>query len=202
MRPRHVLLCALMVSVPAFAQETQPPAGFHEHDGFFLSLSMGPAYASVDNTAGSTTLTYSGFGASFDFRIGGAIGQNLILTGDLMGWSLFEPEVSGHGSMSDSYFTQSTVGAGLTYYFMPVNVFVSGTVGFAGFSLDASGRRASTDSGVGVYVKAGKDWWVSADWALGIAASLGWSSVSNSTDAGSEKLSGYSVSLQFNATYQ
>lgn len=202
MRPLIVLLCALVVTFQAFAQETQPPPGFHEHDGFFLSLSTGPAYANVDDKAGSTTLTYSGYGASFDIRIGGAIGQNLILTGDLMGWSLSEPKVSGYGSISNTHFTQSTVGAGLTYYFMPINMFVSGTVGFAGFSLDANGKSTTSDAGVGIYVKAGKDWWVGADWALGVAASFGWSSVNNSTDSGSEKLSGYSVSLQFNATYQ
>ena len=202
MRLRPVLLCILACAVQASAQEVQPPPGYHEHDGFFLSLSTGPAYASVDDKWGSTELRYSGFGASFDFRIGGAIGQNLILSGDLMGWSLSEPEVSGYGSMNNSYFTQSTIGAGVTYYFMPANMFISGTVGLAGYSLDANGSGGTTDKGWAVYIKGGKEWWVGADWALGIAASFGWSSVNNSTDFGTEKLSGYSVSLQFNATYQ
>jgi hypothetical protein len=137
----------------------------------------------------------------FDLRIGGTISRDLILTGDLMGWSLRDPEVSGYGSLSDADFVQATVGAGLTYYFMPANIFISGTIGVAKFSLTAGGKAVDSDNGVGVYLKAGKDWWVGADWALGIAASLGWSSVTNSTDFGSEKLSGYSVGVQFNATY-
>jgi len=199
---RRILLCVLVISAQALAQEVQPAPGFHEHDGFFLSLSTGPAYASIDDKFQSTTLKYSGWGASFDVRIGGTVAQNLILTGDIMGWSLSNPEVTGYGSLSNTNFVQSTIGAGLTYYFMPVNMFISGTVGIAGFSLETKGTSATTHKGLGIYVKAGKDWWVGADWALGVSASGGWSSVQNSTSSGSEKLSGYSISVQFNATYQ
>ena len=47
---------------------------------------------------------------------------------------------------------------------MPANIFISGTVGLAGFSLDVGGNTTSSDAGLGLYVKAGKDWWVGADW--------------------------------------
>ena len=202
MRLLLVLLCAQTVSAQILAPEPEQPTGFHEHDGFFLSLSTGLGYANVEDRWGGAKLTYDGLNGSFDVRIGGSIAQNLILSGDLMGWSLSDPKVSGYGTLGNTSLIQSTVGVGLTYYFMPANIFVSGTVGLAGFSLDAGGNTTSSDTGVGLYLKAGKDWWVGADWGLGVAATFGWSSVKTATTSGDEKLSGYSVGLQFNATYQ
>lgn len=197
-----VLLCAQTVSAQVLIPETTQPSGFHEHDGFFLALSTGPVYANIKDQWRGTTLTFDGVGASFDLRIGGSVAQNLILSGDLMGWSLDEPKVSGYGSLDNVDLVQGTVGVGLTYYFMPENIFISGTVGLAGFSLDVRGTTTNSDNGLGLYVKSGKEWWVGANWGLGVAATFGWSSVKTATNSGDEKLSGYSVGLQFNATYQ
>jgi hypothetical protein len=206
MKRVRLLFCAVLIALPAASQVTPPPPGFHEHDGFFLSLSAGPTYASIDNEASSLKLVYSGWGAGFDVRIGGTVAPNFMLSGDLMGWVLENPKVDvsgyGSGSLQNTSFLQSTIGVGVTYYFMPVNMFLAGTVGFAGFSLDANGQTANTDKGLGLYLKVGKDWWVGPDWALGIAGSFGWSSVKNSAGTVSETLSGYSVGIQFNATYQ
>ena len=205
----------ILGTLMAMGQENPPPAGYHEHDGFFLSMGLGPLTASYDDKvsgnapfAGST-LTFSGWGALFDVRIGGSIGTNLILSGDLIGRSLVEPklEINGGGSatLEDVTFTEALVGAGLTYYLMPENIFFSATLGLSNISLDyyRSGTRVTgtTDTGFGVNVKVGKEWWVGDDWALGIAGSGSWMSLTNKPSGATEDFTGYSFSVQFSATY-
>lgn len=212
---RTLIPLMMLAALAAMGQETQPPQGFHEHDGFFLSMGLGPVSASYDDKVSGNlpltgnTLTFSGWGGIFDIRIGGTIGTNLILSGDLIGRSFWEPKVEisggGSGTMENTTFTESLVGAGLTYYLMPENIFFSGTLGLSSISLEYkhSGTTVSgsTDTGFGVNVKVGKEWWVGSDWALGIAGSASWMSLSNKPSGGTEEFTGYSFGLQFSATY-
>jgi len=210
-----LLLLLVLGTALAMSQETAPAPGFHEHDGFFLSLGLGPQTANYDDKVSGnlpfsgSTLTFSGWGGLFDVRIGGTVGTNLILSGDLIGRTLSEPklEVSsgGSGTLQDVTFTETLIGAGLTYYFMPENIFLSGTLGFSQISLEYNSGSArvsgTTDAGFGLNVKVGKEWWVGADWAIGIAGSAGWMSLSNEGSGGAEDFTGYSFAVQFSATY-
>jgi hypothetical protein len=72
-----LFMCGLNV---VQAQETaKMQTGFHQHDGFYLSMSVGPLFGSVNDDLGNYTMDMSGTGAQFDFKIGGAIKENLIL---------------------------------------------------------------------------------------------------------------------------
>lgn len=205
MRTLTVLFLISFLAAPAGGQEPSQPPGFHEHDGFYLSLSAGPGYSSTKDEAEPLgTFTISGMAVAFDVRIGGTIADNLVLSGDIISWSIQDPKVEREGGGSgtfDGMFMHITYGAGLTYYFMPSNIFLSGGLGAGYFSFSRGGDSFRTDPGLSFHVKAGKEWWVSADWGLGVAASFGWGSVKNTVDSQTETLSGYSVNVQFNATF-
>ncbi len=207
MKSLIVVATMLVFVVSGFAQTESQEPGYQEHDGFFLSLSGGPSYSNTKDKLQGFEITFSGVGFGLDVRIGGTVAENLILSGDITGWSITNPktEVSGVGSATtEGSLFFSMYGAGLTYYFMPTNIFVSGSVGLGIYSVEKNGTTGRTDPGIGVYVKAGKEWWTSAQWGLGFAVTFGYSSVKNTgkilnVDV-TEELSGYSIGLQFNAT--
>jgi hypothetical protein len=206
MKIAAALLSVLLVISSVRGQEPAEQPGFHEHDGFFLSLSGGPVYQRLDDELGSLKLTFSGAGSLVDVRIGGTVGPNLVISGDIIGRVISKPdvEVEGIGSANSNFdLTESTVGAGITYYFMPVNIFVAGTVGLTRFGIASGGgvSVSTTDPGLSLYFKVGKEWWVGADWGLGVAASFAFSGVSNTVGSLTEDLSGASIGIHFNATY-
>lgn len=57
--------------------------GYHEHDGLYLSMSIGPLFGNimdhVTGVNGPYLTTIAGTGGQFDFKIGGAISKNLLL---------------------------------------------------------------------------------------------------------------------------
>ncbi len=65
-------------------------------------------------------------------------------------------------------------GGGLTYYTLPVNAYLTAAVGAATFTIEG-GRSGggtvsvSTRSGLSLQFAAGKEWWVSKEWGLGVA---------------------------------
>jgi hypothetical protein len=66
------------------------------------------------------------------------------------------------------------IGAGLAYY-MPNNLYLSGTLAFAQLSSgdeDNTETRSETDFGPGLSLTFGKEWWVSDNWGLGVALNL------------------------------
>ena len=200
-------ILSLFVVASSHAQEQSQEPGFHEHDGFFLSMSLGPGYSSTEDKSDQTSyaVTFSGLAVAVDIRIGGTIARDLVLSGDMMGRIVQDPKLDfsggASGTLEKASFGQYYYGAGLTYYIMPSNIFLSGSVGVSYFSLERDSERYRTDPGFGFFVKAGKEWWVGADWALGVAATFGYSSVNNEANSVTETLSGYSVNIHFNATF-
>lgn len=76
--------------------------------------------------------------------------------------------------------SHTLLGAGVTYYFMPINVFVGGSIGPSIMSIEASGfegSRSDSDVGFGMRFEAGKEWWVSENWGLGLSGELQYSYV-------------------------
>jgi hypothetical protein len=65
-------------------------------------------------------------------------------------------------------------GAGVAYYIMPANVYFSGTLAVLTQPDDRKSIPTPPDLGTGFGGKlaAGKDWWVSTNWSLGVAAEL------------------------------
>lgn len=174
--------------VPKNLQETNPiePAaneipGFHQHDGFFLSMNVGPVIGDVIITmtgAPFNKMTYSGTGATVDFKIGAAFIKNNIISLDIISRSMTVSEMMFDGRSLTSFpdpvsAGDVTTGIGFTHYFMPYNLFINGTIGISTFSIESGGTKAESESGYSLHIKTGKEWWVSKNWGLGISGGYG-----------------------------
>lgn len=179
--------------------------GYHEHDGFYLSMALGGSSGTIN----APTSELSGGGGVFDFKIGGTISKNLILHATITSFSISGPTFKSNGvseKISNSVSVgQAIVGAGLTYYIMPSNIFVSGSVGLGNFSIfesTNSSNSISTDNGTSLQLKVGKEWWVSKNWGLGVSGFYNSTNVDQkSTGLVAGKWSGSQVGIAFNATF-
>lgn len=147
-----------------------PAPGTHRHDGFFLRMFGGPGYGKL----GSSGRSYDGFAMGVGWAIGGALTDNLILFAEENGL-VMPAAVKATDSSSGEPLGLMMLGAGMSYYFMPHNLFLSGSVLGA---FQPSVKRDSTSDvprlspGVGGKLMVGKEWWASANWGLGAAAHL------------------------------
>jgi hypothetical protein len=178
-----------------------------QHTGFYLSMGLGPAFGTITSDMGHELIDMSGTGVKFDFKIGGAVKENLILHGTMISTMLSGPSVKssygGTGKAGDniSITENMLIGGGLTYYIMPSNLFLSGSLGLGNYSItdtDNSSVNGTTNSGFSMQLKVGKEWWVSRRWGLGIALTYGKTFVDNT--AGNEKLNSNRFGILFNAT--
>jgi hypothetical protein len=172
MNPIPSLFAMLSVCTLSTAQ-SEPET----HDGFFLAFGLGPGYGHLetDITERFGSLTNSGFGPSFDIRIGGGSPKGLIFHATLLGDRMLFPKQQWPNGGITPYYKQlglNLFGAGCTQYIMPANAFVSASGGMAQILVQS---RQSTDAqkvdgdGLGLQLKVGKEWWVSPNWGLGVA---------------------------------
>jgi hypothetical protein len=206
----------LLTSLAGYAQSQYNPEaepGYHKHDGFYLSMNGGPTFGDITLKATGASynkLTFGGPGFLADFKIGGAVMENLILSGDFIFHTISGPDVEVDGtkvaSSNDVSAGGNLIGLGVTYYFMPVNIFLNGTFGFAQFTLrnKAANINSSSETGLGVALKAGKEWWVSKNWGLGISGGFLYQGADDKADPGtpdySGKLSTAKFTVMFNTT--
>jgi hypothetical protein len=172
-------------------------------------MSIGPNFPTITSEVkGDSKYTFTGTGALFDIKIGGALQENLLLHATLLSSSLVGPKVTS-GSISQNApnnlsIGESMLGGGITYYIMPQNIFLSGSVGFGGYTLidnTNSNNSVSTDKGFSMQIKAGKEWWVSKKWGLGIAVTYGKTKLTNSPGGGVEEfMDSNNFGVLFNAT--
>jgi hypothetical protein len=181
---------------------------YRVHDGFFLSLSCGPNSSEISvEVKGQNDVNYSGTGPVFDLKIGGAIKENLILhatltTNYVAGPELITNGVSQHTS-NNLLIGEDFIGGGITYYIMPSNTFLSGSLGFGNFRImDTDAETSGTsDKGFGMQLKVGKEWWVSKRWGLGIALTYAKTKLTNTPGGAVEELmNSNNYGIHFNAT--
>lgn len=174
----------------------------HDHEeGFFLRLSAGGGGASTEVTGNGVTVKCSGPAGDVNFAIGGIVSPNLALHGTIFGWTITDPEVkvSNLSGNLEGELTLSGIGAGLTYYFMPANLYISGTLGVGRLELRKTRLFDGTsDAGLMADVTIGKEWWVGDQWGIGVALGLGLHSVPD--EGSSDNWSGGSVGVRFTAT--
>jgi hypothetical protein len=189
------LVGSSLTSTPALAGEPRT------HDGFFLRLSAGGGYASsAVNVAGIDVVELSGGAGDLNLAIGGTVSPNLIVHGTIFGWSLSDPTVKLVGIETPDFrgdFTLSVWGGGITYYFMPANIYISPNVGFATIS-GGDDFDGNYDGGFALDVTLGKEWWVGNSWGLGVAGAFGYHNVADGDI--DENWSGTSFVLRFTAT--
>jgi len=191
-----MLMLALLLVVPATVR-----AGARDHEGgFFLRMVLGGGIAGSSIDTDSTDVDFSDAGFIFDIAIGGMVSDNLALHGAIFGWSMSDPDAEVNGvdiGSAQGDLTLAAFGGGLTYYFMPINIYVSGMAGFGQLSGD-DGITGESDFGLATNFMVGKEWWVSGRWGLGLAASFGYHSIPD--ELGDESWSGTNFAVLFSAT--
>ena len=190
-----ILPCVLFAASPALAGE-------RDHlGGFFLRLSGGLGYGSTSIESQRTDYEFSGGAGNINLAIGGGIASNLALHGTIWGWSVDGPDFKIDGETITSVRTDLSMGAvggGLTYYIMPANVYLSGSLGFGSLTADGPDLEGESDTGFAADATLGKEWWVGGKWGLGIAGGVGFHSIGD--DFVDSNWSGVNVDLRFTAT--
>lgn len=175
--------------------------GAEQHDGFYLRMHLGPGYTSVSADDDKKT-KLSGSGAGFGVSIGGMVVENFGIFGVISDTVASNPELEFDGETYDTKKDVSAgivgLGAGVVYYVMPVNLYVSGALMADEFSIQEDGDEiAHSDKGLGLELMVGKEWWASDNWGLGVAGALRFTSVSED----STNWTGKGFNVVFSATY-
>lgn len=182
-----------------------PPAAYgppaFRHLGLALRFDLGIGYLGTSASPGD--LKISGGGGSFGFMVGGAISENLILGGELWDVVTFSPTFTQGGvTVTGVSASMALVGVGvnLTYYFMPANVYLSLSPSITNVNLTTGGMTGSTESGFGMKIALGKEWWVADHWGIGLAGQFYFSS---NVDKGPNPPTWSSLAggIAFSATY-
>jgi Outer membrane protein beta-barrel domain len=166
-------------------QVAQP--GAQKHDGFYLRLLIGPAYATSSVPVGTSDLTFSGIATGLDVAAGYTVAENLSIYGQITGTSSKDPEVTAGTAQGDAEGTLGVYGFGVgaSYYVMPLNLYFHGGVLATQLTMESetmSGgstttSKAESDTGFGLNAGIGKEWWLSDNWGLGAGAQFLFSKV-------------------------
>ena len=164
--------------------------GSYVHEGFFLRLQLGPGGSSITREGES----WSGVSLGLGLAIGGSPVEDFAIHLDFQTAWLFDPpgEVDG--------IAMQALGLGVTWYIMPVQIFLSGSagVGWLAFGND-DGQTKDTSAGFALDVVVGKEWWIGADWGVGAGVQLLYMHVQDYID--DEGIDALAVNALFTATY-
>jgi hypothetical protein len=196
------LLGLLGIAAPARARgET--------HDGFYFNgqIGFGGSTIVIDDE-GFPDVEFENGNGDFSLDLGGALNENLVLFGRL--WSIVQnsPNAESAGVELDldddvSVFAYGTA-LGARYYFMPINLYAGASLGVARFGIEADGdSQAESDFGFGFQLEVGKEWWVDADWAIGVGGRFTHASAEDDPRPASDsrQVSGDALGVLFTATY-
>jgi hypothetical protein len=182
------------------------------HQGFFLSPFIGfaqnDAYYNSDNP-NVNNVDLGGPGAMAGVDIGGSVAQNLIVYGELFASDTESPDfnypngmVVNNGNVSMSF---QGLGAGVRYYFEPLNLFIGGGLNFMDFKLSndtgASVVTNTSDFGIGLRAAVGKEWWVSNNWGIGVAGELFYGEMDDPPISNQTSVSATAIGIVFTASY-
>jgi hypothetical protein len=158
-------ICCVAFASSLFAISNASAGQPRTHDGFFMRLSGGVSYASTTvESDNKNEVKFEDFGGHGNFAIGGMIAHNLALHGTVWGWDIADGDVAINGQEDNTNLdiNLGAVGGGLTYYFEPSNIYVSGSLGIG--KINFSTIFEDTDMGVAFEALLGKEWWVGDSW--------------------------------------
>ena len=179
-----------------------------EHDGFFMRLSLGGGSGKATIEEAGNRAEFKGGAGDMNLAFGGMVSKNLALHGTMWGWGVQDPDAnitivtigSGSGSLNGD-LAMSAIGPGLTYYLMPSNVYLSGSVGFGSLS-GSKDLEGNSETGFALDTTIGKEWWVGDNWGLGFAGDFTYLSAKDKNLVGSnENWSVTGFGLRFSATF-
>ncbi len=188
-------------AVPPIAIAMAPLARTH-HGVFFRGL-LGAGGFQTSSTQGTDSYKVSGSGGGLGLALGGAVTPSLIVYGEVFDDVASSPTFTMNGQMSSSGSDVRAgvvgFGPGLAYYF-PSNFYLGGALVAARLTIQQNGQEIGrSDTGVGVDLHVGKEWWVSDSWGIGLALQLFVGSIPDNQVNASWKTSG--GTLAFSATY-
>lgn len=178
------------------------------HDGFFLRMATAPgAIGTQIEYANGDSHDIGGSGLQTELAIGGSVAENLVLHADFLVSAAFEPSGEFNGARFDyddhEALGVAAFGIGLTY-FMPHGLYFSGSLMSTSVEVvdTDNGDELIESHGGGVKLMFGKEWWVSDNWGLGLAASVYGSEGNGKTINGDDvDVSTGGAGLLFSATY-
>ena len=164
-----------------YPSPVEVPAGFRVHDGLFLRVSIGPGagqsrYRERVNAPAVDDVRASGLSGQVEAMVGGSLTESLILHGNALFLGFSSP-TRDVGGVKDAALEVSwnawMVGAGLTHYFLPHNVYLTGSAGLA-WLVERREQigQVEASTGFALSLAAGKEWWVGRDGAWGLGAAL------------------------------
>ncbi len=203
---------AAQMSLFAGRPPPPPPPGAQRHDGFMLRLTLGfggdHLTGKTDGAAfelyGSTghSLEISSGAGHFSLDIGASPIDNLVIHARLAANATGEinPSLDGRniGKRKDSSVALTLFGPALTYYFMPVDLYLTAAIGLSSISFTDGKNARDTHSGLGLNFDLGKEFWVGDDWGLGPAVRFWYTHVSDS----GVRYNSFDWAILFSATYQ
>jgi hypothetical protein len=208
---RKIILVSMMLLLAASTAYAGGSPRAHD-GGFLLRMSLG---FGTQNTSRSLTVEEAAFfnvpggdielsGAASDFTItlGGIVKENLALHGTIFSAVMTDPDIEIAGLGSDTVDGTMGIigyGGGLTYWFMPANVFMSASFGLGRLRADNDYFDFYSDWGFAMEATVGKDWFVSNRWGLGVAGGFTFHNVGDPEV--DESWSGSSFTIRFNATF-
>jgi len=137
----------------------------HPHDGFYVNARLGIGWLWLKPDG---DYQISGSGYPLTLSAGCALTHRLVLAGEFYRTALLEPTTNGYNLAN---LDLKGFGAGLRYYLVPSNIFLSSSLLLSKVSYLNTRYGASTTSPGGYtgQFSIGKEWWISSAWGVGIA---------------------------------
>jgi hypothetical protein len=194
-----------------------PQSTVHRHDGFFVRLTLGPSFGAVglgtrDEDEDYVDVGFAGGGWNSSLDIGGSNGDNLAIFGRLRHVTLVDANLylddDEVRDVDVSLLTQSMIGVGVSYFIMPLNMYLGAAVGMGLLttSYKRPGRlevKYDSDVGFALDAEIGKEWWVADDWGVGAAARVSFADIPTGDDEPRDAYFGaIFASLLLSVTYQ
>jgi hypothetical protein len=179
----------------------------HSHRGFYVGLKLGGGYRAFTgggySDAAIEDWSMKGGGLAVDVSIGGAVVENLIIHGDLVSSLATNPTLeAGDRSMDTEETTARMIGfgAGVTYFIMPLNVYVAGSLLASSVNVEYKGEQiADSALGFGGTIQAGKQFWIGPEWAIDVGPSFHVATMNEKGDDG--HIVGWALSLLAGVSY-
>ncbi len=169
---RKFLLATMATAVLGWAGVARASGARHTHDGLYLNLEGGFGALSSSASQAGTDIKLSGPAGIFGVGLGGSLTPNFVIGGRLWGMLVSSPDVEINGvkysTTSDTSLDLTGIGLDLTYYVMPLNLYLQATPSVGMLSVKESGTSYDTNSGFAIRLAVGKEWWVSDNWGLGL----------------------------------
>lgn len=170
-----------MCAAPALAAGPRADPTAYHHDGFYLRLSGGLGFGSVEEQSANgapVTATFAGWGPAYELLLGGTVTDGLVIGGGFTNQTIVDPEIDITGDVSTR--KGYTAGSG-SFSLLVLGPFVDWfPIGDAGLHAGAMAGLgtvglddATADSTGGFMAFAiwgGYDFWIAEQWSLGAEA--------------------------------